>query len=120
MIVDDAAFMRTILRQMLHEYGYEIIEAASGEEAIALYAKTNPDLVTMDITMPGMDGITAMQQIRKVDPTAKIIVCSAMSHQQAVIDAISSGAKDFIAKPLQKERVHSTIQRVLAEGTKVK
>jgi two-component system chemotaxis response regulator CheY len=115
LVVDDAAFMRTILSHMLREYGYEIIEASSGEEAIQLYIQTNPDLVTMDITMPEMDGIVTMQRIRKFDPKAKIIVCSAMSHQQIVIEAISCGAKDFIAKPLQKERVHSTIQRVLTE-----
>lgn len=115
MIVDDAAFMRAILSQMLREFGYEVVEAASGEEAIQLYGQARPDLVTMDITMPDMDGITAMRKIRRYDPKAKIIVCSAMSHQQAVIDAIASGAKDFIAKPLQKERVYSAIQRVLSE-----
>lgn len=116
MIVDDAAFMRAILSQMLREFGYDVVaEAASGEEAIQMYSKSRPDLVTMDITMPDMDGITAMRQIRILDPTAKIIICSAMSHQQAVIDAIASGARDFIAKPLQKERVYSAIERVLAE-----
>ncbi|MFK7697525.1 response regulator [Paenibacillus sp. HJGM_3] len=117
MIVDDAAFMRAILSQMLRENGYEIAaEAASGEEAIQLYRERRPDLVTMDITMPDMDGITAMRHIRQFDPAAKIIICSAMSHQQAVIDSIANGARDFIAKPLQKERVYSAIERVLAEA----
>ncbi len=120
MIVDDAAFMRAILSHMLRELGHEVVaEASGGEEALQLYSQKKPDLVTMDITMPDMDGITAMHKIRLLDPGAKFIVCSAMSHQQVVIDAIAAGAKDFIAKPLQKERVQSTIQRVLS-GVSVK
>jgi two-component system, chemotaxis family, chemotaxis protein CheY len=116
MIVDDAAFMRTILKEIVCEIGCSVVaEAANGEEAVSMYSQTKPDLVTMDITMPLMDGVTALRRIKAMDPQAKVIVCSTMSHQPMVIEAISLGAKDFIAKPVQKERVQHTIRKILEQ-----
>lgn len=114
MVVDDAAFMRQMLKDMLSSSGFEIAaEAANGEEAVQLYKKVKPDLVTMDITMPEMDGIEALAEIRKHDPLAKVIMCSAMGQQGMVVNAIRAGAKDFIVKPFQKERVLEAISKVL-------
>ena len=100
LIVDDAAFMRMMIKDILVKNGYEIVgEGADGYQAIELYKETSPDLVTMDITMPEMDGITALKEIRNINPNAKVIMCSAMGQQAMVIDAIQAGAKDFIVKP---------------------
>lgn len=114
MVVDDAAFMRQMLKDMLSTSGFEIAaEAANGEEAVQMYKKVKPDLVTMDITMPEMDGIEALTEIRKHDPQAKVIMCSAMGQQGMVVNAIKAGAKDFIVKPFQKDRVLEAISKVL-------
>jgi two-component system chemotaxis response regulator CheY len=113
LIVDDALFMRVKLRDMLEKNGYDIVgEAANGEEAVAKYQELKPDLTTMDITMPGMDGVTAVTEIRKLDPDAKIIVCSAMGQQAMFIDAIQAGAMDFIVKPFQEGKVLEAMRRV--------
>ena len=97
LIVDDAAFMRMMIKDILSKNGYEIVgEAADGAQAVQLYQDTQPDLVTMDITMPEMDGITALKEIKKVNPQAKVIMCSAMGQQAMVIDAIQAGAKDLL------------------------
>lgn len=113
LIVDDAMFMRVKLRDMLEKNGYEVIgEAANGEEAVAKYQELKPDLTTMDITMPGMDGITAISEIRKLDPAAKIIVCSAMGQQTTFIDAIQAGAADFLVKPFREGKVLEAMRRV--------
>lgn len=112
MIVDDAAFMRMMLRRMIEGAGFEVVaEAENGEVAVNKYKEYNPDLVTMDITMPEMDGLTAVKKIRALDPSATIIMCSAMGQQGMVIDAIQSGAKDFIVKPFQQDRVIETIKK---------
>ena len=93
LIVDDAAFMRMMIKDILTKNGYEVAgEAADGVEAVEKYKELQPDLVTMDITMPEMDGITALKEIRKIDPDAKVIMCSAMGQQAMVIDAIQAGA----------------------------
>lgn len=114
MIVDDAAFMRSMLKDMLKSGGFEIIaEATNGEEAVHMFKKVRPDLVTMDITMPEMDGIAALTEIKKIDPQAKVIMCSAMGQQKMVIDAIQAGAKDFVVKPFNKDRVLEAINKVL-------
>ncbi|MFD2672577.1 response regulator [Marinicrinis sediminis] len=114
LIVDDAAFMRMMLKTIVTEAGHEVVgEAANGEEAVKLFNKEKPDLVTMDITMPDMDGIQAVKAIRSEHPDAKIIMCSAMGQQGMVIEAIQSGAKDFIVKPFQKDRVISAISQHL-------
>ncbi len=115
LVVDDAAFMRMMIKDILRKGGYEVIgEAEDGLKAVEKYRELRPDLVTMDITMPDMDGITAVKEIRKVDPNAMIIMCSAMGQQAMVIDAIQAGAKDFVVKPFQPERVLEAVRKVLA------
>jgi len=114
LVVDDAAFMRMMIKDILTKNGYEVVgEASDGAQAIEKYRETNPDLVTMDITMPEMDGITALKEIKKLDPSAKVIMCSAMGQQAMVIDAIQAGAKDFIVKPFQADRVIEAIKKTL-------
>ncbi|TBL78648.1 response regulator [Paenibacillus thalictri] len=114
LVVDDAAFMRAMLKGMLSEDGHEIIaEAGNGLEAVQAYNQHKPDLVTMDITMPEMDGVLAVKEIRKTNPEAKIIMCSAMGQKQMVVEAISAGARDFVVKPFQKDRVLESIRKVL-------
>jgi two-component system chemotaxis response regulator CheY len=114
MVVDDAAFMRSMLKNMLTEGGHEVVgEAANGLEAVHVYAQLKPDLVTMDITMPEMDGVMAVKEIRKTFPAAKIIMCSAMGQKTMVVEAITAGAKDFVVKPFQKDRVLESIEKVM-------
>ncbi|MEN1966864.1 response regulator [Lentibacillus sp. N15] len=114
LIVDDAAFMRMMIKDILTKNGFEVVgEAQDGAQAVEKYNELIPDLVTMDITMPEMDGITALKEIRQTNPQAKIIMCSAMGQQAMVIDAIQAGAKDFIVKPFQADRVIEAIQKAL-------
>lgn len=114
MVVDDTIFMRTMIKDIILGMGHEIAgEASNGHEAVRLYALVRPDLVTMDITMPEMDGVTAVSEIRKIHPQAKIIMCSAMGQQAMVLDAITAGAKDFIVKPFHSERVIEAINKAL-------
>lgn len=114
LIVDDAAFMRMMVKDILTKNGYEVVgEACNGLQAVELYKVHQPDLVTMDITMPEMDGIEAVKQIKVIDPNAKVIMCSAMGQQSMVMDAIKAGAKDFIVKPFQADRVLEAIKRIL-------
>lgn len=114
LVVDDAAFMRMMIRDILVKNGYEVAgEAANGAEAVLKYQELRPDVTTMDITMPEMDGITAVREIRKIDPNARIIMCSAMGQQAMVLDAIQAGARDFIVKPFQEDRVIDAIKKVL-------
>jgi two-component system chemotaxis response regulator CheY len=114
LVVDDAAFMRMMIRDILSKNGYEVVgEAQDGAQAIEKFKELNPDLITMDITMPEMDGITALKEIRKIDSNAKVIMCSAMGQQAMVIDAIQAGAKDFIVKPFQADRVIEAIKKTL-------
>jgi len=114
MIVDDAAFMRMMLRTILAEQGHEIVaEAANGAEAFQAYVTHRPDLVTMDITMPEVDGVAALKDIRATDPQARIIMCSAVGQKAMVVEAIAAGAKDFLVKPFQQERVIESVNKVL-------
>jgi len=114
LVVDDAAFMRMMLRDILVSHGHEVVdEAADGNQAVERYQECKPDLVTMDLTMPNVDGIQAIKKIRAVDPDARIIVCSAMGQQAMVMEAIQAGAKDFIVKPFQIERVISAVDKAL-------
>jgi len=116
LIVDDTKFMRNILRNIIKKRDMEIVgEAANGEEAVELYKKLKPDLVTMDIIMPVMDGIEAVKKIMEYDSNAKILICSAMGQQSLVIEAIQAGAKDFVIKPFQPGRVLEAIDRTLKE-----
>jgi two-component system chemotaxis response regulator CheY len=111
LIVDDAAFMRMMIKDILEKNDFEIVgEANNGIVAVDLYKKEKPDVVTMDITMPDMDGIEAVKQIKAFDPDAKVIMCSAMGQQSMVMDAIRAGAKDFIVKPFQADRVLEAIK----------
>ncbi|PZE22443.1 response regulator [Paenibacillus xerothermodurans] len=114
LVVDDAAFMRMMIRDILTKNGYEVVgEGNDGVQAIEKFKELRPDLVTMDITMPEMDGIAALKEIKKLDPSAKVIMCSAMGQQAMVIDAIQAGAKDFIVKPFQADRVIEAIKKTL-------
>lgn len=113
LVVDDASFMRMRMSKLLLEYGHEVEEAENGVEAIAKYQDTNPDVVLMDITMPVMDGIEAVKKIKENDVDANIIMCSAIGQQAMVIEALKAGAKDFIVKPFQPERIIESINRVL-------
>ena len=114
LIVDDAAFMRMMIKDILTKNGFEIAgEAENGAKAIEKYKETRPDLVIMDITMPEVDGIQAVKEIKKIDPDSKIVMCSAMGQQAMVIEAIQAGAKDFIVKPFQADRVIEAVRKVL-------
>jgi two-component system chemotaxis response regulator CheY len=115
LVVDDAAFMRMMLKDILVKGGHEVVgEAANGLEAIDQYGKLKPDLVTMDITMPEMEGIEALRRIKAQDPKATIIMCSAMGQQGMVVQAIQDGAKDFVVKPFQADRVLEAIKKALS------
>jgi len=114
LIVDDAAFMRMMIKDILQKNGYEVVgEAANGLQAVELYKAHQPDLVTMDITMPEMDGIEAVKQIKAINAGAKVIMCSAMGQQSMVMDAIKAGAVDFIVKPFQADRVLEAIKKIV-------
>lgn len=113
LIVDDAAFMRMMIKDILEKNGYDVVaEANNGIKAVEMYKREKPDIVTMDITMPDMDGIEAVKAIREFDPKAKIIMCSAMGQQSMVMDAIRAGAKDFVVKPFQPDRVLEAISKI--------
>ena len=112
--VDDAAFLRAMLKDILVKAGHEVVsEAANGLEAVDKYRSLRPDLVTMDITMPVMEGVEAVKEIRKIDPSANIVMCSAMGQKNLIIEAIQSGAKDFIVKPFQSNRVLEAVSKAI-------
>jgi two-component system chemotaxis response regulator CheY len=115
LIVDDAAFMRMMLRDILAKNGFEVVgEADNGKVAVQMYNDLKPDVVTMDITMPEMDGIAAVKEIKAADPAAKVVMVSAMGQQAMVIEAIRSGAADFIVKPFQPDRVLEALGKALS------
>uniref|UniRef100_UPI0040571006 response regulator n=1 Tax=Acetatifactor sp. TaxID=1872090 RepID=UPI0040571006 len=114
LVVDDAAFMRMMLKDVLTKNGYNVVgEAENGAVAIQKYRELKPDLVTMDITMPEIDGLQALKAIRQETPDAVVIMCSAMGQQAMVIEAIQAGAKDFIVKPFQPDRVLEAVKKVI-------
>lgn len=114
LIVDDAAFMRMMIKDILSKNGYNIVgEAENGGKAVEKFKELDPDLVIMDITMPEVDGIEAVKQIKKVDESARIVMCSAMGQQAMVIESIQAGAKDFIVKPFQADRVLEAVKKAL-------
>ncbi len=114
LVVDDASFMRMMVKEILTKNGYEVAgEAENGQKAIEKYNELTPDLVIMDITMPEVDGIEAVKRIKENDPDAKIVMCSAMGQQAMVIEAIQAGAKDFIVKPFQADRVLEAVKKVI-------
>lgn len=113
LITDDTAFMRMTLKNVLEKNGYEVIgEAEDGLQAVELYQQLNPALVTMDITMPKMNGVDAIKEIIKIDAAARIIVVSAMGQKSVVIEALNAGARDFIVKPFQPDRILEALQKV--------
>lgn len=114
MVVDDAAFMRMMIKNTLTKTGYtDIVEAQDGAEAVTKYDEEKPDMVFMDITMPNMDGLQALKKIKESHPDAKIVMCTAMGQESMVVDAIKSGAKDFIVKPFNQERIVETVKTIL-------
>ena len=114
LICDDAAFMRMMIKDILTKNGYDIAgEAENGQVAVDKYSETKPDLVMMDITMPEKDGIQALKEIKAKDPSANVIMCSAMGQQAMVIESIQAGAKDFIVKPFQADRVLEAVKKVV-------
>ena len=114
LICDDAAFMRMMIKDILTKNGYTVAgEAENGLRAVERYNELKPDLVLMDITMPEMDGIQALKKIKSIDSGAKIIMCSAMGQQAMVIESIQSGAKDFIVKPFQADRVLEAVKKAI-------
>ncbi len=114
LIVDDAAFMRMMIKDILTKNGYVVVgEAENGLKAVEKFKEHAPDLVIMDITMPEMDGIQAVKQIKAINSAAKIIMCSAMGQQAMVIESIQAGARDFIVKPFQADRVIEAVKKVV-------
>lgn len=113
-VVDDALFMRVMLKNILEQAGHTVVgEAANGAEAIKEYTLKKPDIMLMDITMPVMDGLEGLRGLKVTEPDAKVIMCSAMGQKSMVIDALKYGAKDFIVKPFQEERVLEAISKAL-------
>ena len=113
MVVDDAEFLRVRISKMLSGDGHEIVEAENGLKALELYKTIKPDLVLMDITMPEMDGLTALKEIRKFDPKAKVIMLTALGQESVVLEAIKSGARDFVVKPFDRDRVMNAVAKLL-------
>ena len=114
LVVDDAAFMRVRAAKVLQDHGYEVAQAENGLEAVKKYAEWRPDAVLMDITMPEMDGLTALKEIRRMDPSAKVAMVTAMGQQAIVMEALKAGAKDFVLKPFQPDRVLGALEKLLA------
>ena len=114
LICDDAAFMRMMIKDILTKNGYNVVgEAENGAVAVDKYTELKPDLVLMDITMPEMDGIQALKKIKSIDSSATVVMCSAMGQQAMVIESIQSGAKDFIVKPFQADRVLEAVKKIV-------
>src|SRR5688500_16986491 len=114
MVVDDAAFMRLRACKVLQDNGHEVVQAENGADAVRQYSTHRPDAVLMDITMPEMDGLAALKEIRKLDPNARVAMVTAMGQQAIVMEALKAGAKDFVLKPFQPDRVLNALQKLLA------
>ena len=115
LVVDDAAFMRKMLSDTLVKAGHEVVgQAANGQEGVDQFRALRPDLTTLDITMPEVDGLSALRQILSFDPTARVIMCSALGQESKVLESVKSGAKDFIVKPFNADRVVEAVARALA------
>ncbi len=115
LVVDDAAFMRATIKKILTNNGFEVVgEAENGAVAVEKYKEVRPDVVTMDVTMPEMTGIEALQAIRAIDPKAVVVMVTAMGQKTMVTEAVMYGAKSFIVKPFQEEHIVKTLQQVLA------
>jgi two-component system, chemotaxis family, chemotaxis protein CheY len=115
LVIDDAAFMRKMLGDVLSKAGHEVVgEGANGNEAVEQFQQLRPDIMTLDITMPEKDGLTALKEILSVEPTARIVMCSALGQESKVLEAIKAGARDFVVKPFQADRVVDAIGKALA------
>ncbi len=114
LVVDDAAFMRVRAARVLEDAGHEVAQAENGLEAVKKYAEWKPDAVLMDITMPEMDGLAALKEIKKIDPAARVAMVTAMGQQAIVMEALKSGARDFVLKPFQPDRVMAALHKLLA------
>jgi two-component system chemotaxis response regulator CheY len=115
LITDDAAFMRMMIKNILTQNGHEVVgEAENGRQAVEQYAALKPDVCTMDITMPEKDGIEALKEILADDPTARVVMCSALGQEAKVIESMRAGAKDFVIKPFQQDRVLAAIAKAMA------
>ena len=114
LIVDDAEFLRMRISKMLIGDGYEVVEAENGAQAVEKFQKEKPDVVLMDITMPEMDGLTALKKIRGLDSKAKVIMLTALGQESVVLEAIKSGARDFVVKPFERERVLNAINKLIS------
>lgn len=113
LVVDDAAFMRMMIRDILSKQGYDIHEAVNGRDAVEKYEEVQPDLVTMDITMPEMNGLEALREIRENDSAARVLMVSAMGQQKMIVEALEAGAMDFLVKPFQPTKVLETVKKCL-------
>jgi two-component system chemotaxis response regulator CheY len=113
MVADDAQFMRMRLAKLLVEHGYEVVEAEDGEQAVDVYRVSNPSAVLLDITMPNKDGLEALNEIRQFDPHAKVIMLTALGQQAVVLQAMQAGARDFVMKPFDAQRIMKALERVL-------
>jgi two-component system, chemotaxis family, chemotaxis protein CheY len=115
LVVDDAVFMRKMVSDALAGGGHEVVgEAADGQEAVERYQELKPEVTTLDITMPEMDGIAALKAILDLDPAARVIMCSALGQESKVLEAVKAGARDFVVKPFQAERVLEAVGKALA------
>ena len=118
LVVDDAAFMRKVLTDALVAGGHEVVgEAGDGEAALAAYRDVQPDLVTLDITMPTKDGLAALRELMEIDPAARVVICSALGQETKVLDAIKAGAKDFVVKPFERDRLLSAVEKALGQAS---
>jgi two-component system chemotaxis response regulator CheY len=113
LVVDDAGFIRRWCRTALMEAGYEVVEATNGQEGIRMFRESRPDIVLLDVTMPLMDGMTALGKIREVDPNARVIMLTSEGQMNTVIQARRLGARDFIVKPCESSRLLASVERVL-------
>jgi len=114
LIVDDAQFMRMRCAKLLEKNGFDVVEAENGRLAVEMYQQVRPDAVLMDITMPEMDGLAALKEIRQIDPKARVAMLTALGQQGVVIEAIKAGARDFIVKPFEQDRVLEALQKLLS------
>ncbi|HEX4805257.1 MAG TPA: response regulator [Conexibacter sp.] len=116
LVVDDAAFMRKVLTDALVAGGHEVVgEAGDGDAALAAFRELRPDLVTLDITMPGKDGLAALRELVELDPAVRVVICSALGQETKVLDAIKAGARDFVVKPFERERLLSAVEKALGQ-----
>jgi two-component system, chemotaxis family, chemotaxis protein CheY len=115
LVVDDAVFMRKMVGDALAKHGHEVVgEASNGIEAVQRFQELQPEVTTLDITMPEKDGVTALKEIISLDPAARVVMCSALGQESKVLEAIRSGAKDFVVKPFQADRIQQAIEKALA------